>query len=620
MVEESMANGQDEQNGLAQQGSGLQGSGPQVNGAAEVPADMVRAFDQEGREVMVPREEWRTMVIPGMLKEAWDDADRLYIVIINSLNEGFVAEVAEAAEHLHAIDTIPGRGACMWAIVLMGTGRADEAEALLKGFAAKHGEDASVLVNLAKIYSDRGEMELAQATLWHAVEVEPNHDNGLGWYTTMAQERGGDQEARAVLEKIRALDGSWRAQLWLARGELNAQNLGRARELYREAIERAPKPLPPDFLMQMTGDLGAKGALVDLIELSAPHFVPEYHGMPVGNNLIKALVDTGNLEPATQVKAALEAQNRPDWKEALGFWDAEIGRRRVAAAPDAQQLQVGMLRVDGPIWLPAGSPARQAFAPKRADAPKVTFLGGSAEAPELAEGEAPNPQIGDALGRMTRSLPLFFAEQTEMRTAAAGRAMVPWAVAPVNGFVVSGQRWPDEAALQAVQNPDNASDYVVSVHVDAEVEPWTALLAFVRTSDGSRIGELEREFDPANPAQGLAELADEVVELLSALGPATPSPAYEVPGPEQFGEYLIRLEQLLAVRCASMENVPAQFLNGETEILEGDLALCYAEPANVPARLLLLATHEALGKLKPEAAQAMTGKIERLSGEHPLTI
>jgi tetratricopeptide (TPR) repeat protein len=596
-----------------------------VNGPATAPevaaanSDAIRAFDQNGREVLIPREEWRTTVIPGMAKQAWENPDQLYALILNSLNEGFVAEMAEAAEQLRRIDPIPGRGTCMLAIVMIGTGRRDEAQALLEEFGQQHGDDASVLVNLARIYAEKGETERSNSTLAHALKVEPNHDNGLGWYASMAQERGGDDAVREALGKIAAMPASWRAQLWLARGELNAGNLTAAKDLYAIALGRAPKPVPPDFLMQMSGDLGAKGHLRELIELTIPHFVPEYHGIPVGNNLIKALVDTGNLNPAEQVKAALWALNRPEWKDALLFWDGEIARLRVAGvtggAP-AQQLQVGMLRVDGPVWLPAGSPARELFAAKSASAPSVTFLGGTAETPQ-AEGDQPAP-IPDAVGRMTRALPLFFAEQVEMRTAATGRAMIPWAVTPVSGFVVSGQRWPDETAVQTVQGPENASDYVVSVHVDAEIEPWTVELAFLRTSDGQRIGELNAEFVPGKPEEGLADLADEVVDLLKVLGPATDSPAYQVPGPATFGSYLLRLEQLLAVRCASMEGVAPQFLNGESEILAGNLDLCTAEPENVPARLLFHSTYGAIGRIRPEAGQAFAEKVAQLKKDHPI--
>ena len=585
---------------------------PQENG--------VRAFDEQGRQVVVPREEWRTQVLPGMLQESWDNADQLYMVIMNSLNDGFVAEVTEASAHLHEIDPIPGRGVCMLGIVMMQTGRMDEAKALFEAFPEKHGEDGSVLVNLAKIYAEQGDLEKASATLWRALEVEPNHDNGLGWYASMAQEKGGDPAAREVLEKIAAMPRSWRAQLWLARGELNAGNLAAAKSFYVEALERAPKPVPPDMMMQMSGDLGAKGHLNELIEFTGPNFVPEWHGMPVGNNLIKALVDTSRLDDADHVKTVLAAANRPDWREALAFWDTEITRRRTEAnAIPAQQMQIGMLRVDGPIWLAPGSPARQLFTAKSAAAPKVTFLGGTAEAPEAPGDDA--AQRADLLGRMTRSLPMYFAEQVEMRTAAAGRAMVPWAVAPMSGFVVSGQRWPDETAVQAVQVPENLSDYVVSTHIDAEVEPWTAMLAFIRVSDGTRIGELEREFDVAAPEKGLALLADEVVELLSVLGPASSSAAYEVPKSDaDFTSYLLRLEQVLAVRCASMDGVSPNFLNGAEEILEGALTLCQAEPKNLPVRLLLAGAVQGLETLKPEAVAAFAERIQKLNDEHPLAM
>ena len=596
-----------------------------TNGVAMVapPEDGIRALDEQGREIVVPREEWKRNVIPGMVKQAWDDPDQLYLILLNSLNDGFAAEMSEAAARLQEIDTIPGRGSTMHGIVLMNTGRLAEAETLLASFEETHAPDASVLVNLAKVYAEKGEIDRAKATLERALALEPNHENGLGWYASMEQERGGDEAAHALLTRIAAMPNAWRPQLWLARGELNAANLAAAVGFYREALSRAPQPAPPDLMMQMSGDLGAKGHLHELIHLTGPNFVPEWHGLPVGNNLIKALADAGDLTSAEQVKASLWAQNRPDWKEGLAFWDGEIARRRLASGPpvdqgQAQQLQVGMLRIDGPLWLPPGSPARKLFHAKDPAAPRVTFLGGSAEAPEPEAGS--QPQIADALGRMTRALPLFFAEQVEMRTAASGRTMVPWAVAPVSGFVVSGQRWPDQTAVEAVQVPDNVSEYVVSVHIDAEVEPWTAMLAFMRTADGTRIGELEREFSPTAPEQGLAELADEVVELLSALGPATESAAYVVPAESGFSPYLQGLEQLLSVRCAAMDGVPPQFLRGEQEILAGEIALCRAHLENVPVRLMLTATLGALERLKPESAAAVAEEVERLRREHPLGV
>ena len=613
----------------------------------------IRAFDQYGREVIVPRQQWATEVLPGMLAEARQNPDQLYGLILNSLNDGFVQEVAEAAQHLYATDPIPARGACMWGIVLMQSGRLDEAEQLFTGFVASHGEEASVLLNLAKVYASRNTPEAQQkadATLWRALELEPNLDNGLGWYASLAADRAaaraptqeaarqaGQQAGTDALLRVATLPGSWRAQLWLARGTLgaggsNPEALEPARRLYREALSRALRPVPPDFLMQMSGDLGGAGHLAELIEFTAPNFLPEFHGLPVGNNLIKAYVDTGNLEAATAVKDSLYALNRPDWKEGLGFWDTEIARRRTGEANTAfqaqsgtqpQQIQIGLLRVDGPIWLPPQSPARGIFGPKSAEGPSVTFLGGTAEPPEAPS--KPELQMADAIGRMTRSLPLFFAEQTDLRTSAQGRALIPWAVASVpgqpSGFVVSGSRWPDNVAVQMVAEPANRTDYVVSVHLDAEVEPWTAELAFLRTTDGTRIGELQAEFSPADPIdthQALSQLAQEVVDLLAAFGPVSSPSAYQVPAGPSFPAYLLRTEQLLAVRCTTVQGATPMTLSGEHEILSGQLDLCLANPENLPARLLLIETLGVLAQTRPEVAEQFRENFQRLILQHPI--
>ena len=50
--------------------------------------------------------------------------------------------------------------------------------------------------------------------------------------------------------------------------------------------------------MQISGDLGNAAHLPELLQLVEPHFVAEVHGLPVGNNLIKAHLDLGQLDAA----------------------------------------------------------------------------------------------------------------------------------------------------------------------------------------------------------------------------------------------------------------------------------------------------------------------------------
>jgi hypothetical protein len=98
------------------------------------------------------------------------------------------------------------------------------------------------------------------------------------------------------LLRVAGLPGSWRAQLWLARAALKARQLSRALTYYRESLSRVTKPVPVDMLMQISGDLGRAGHLPELLAITEPLFDPTFHGLQVGNNLIKAHFDLGQFE------------------------------------------------------------------------------------------------------------------------------------------------------------------------------------------------------------------------------------------------------------------------------------------------------------------------------------
>lgn len=128
-------------------------------------------------------------------------------------------------------------------------------------------------------------------------------------------------------ERVAALPGSWRAQLWLARTALESHNNPRALGFYRESLARVGEKVPADFLQQMSGDLGMQGLFPELVELTEPYFIPEVHGLQVGNNLIKANMELGHLHRARQILNQLKMQPRPDWEPHLNYWQTEIERQ-----------------------------------------------------------------------------------------------------------------------------------------------------------------------------------------------------------------------------------------------------------------------------------------------------
>ena len=583
------------------------------------PATM-KVWDSYGRICEISREEWRTKVLPHNFSSNWSKPDELANLINSALNDDFIADCLEPARQLLFIDPQPKRGATYLAVVLLQLRKFVEAEKVLTAVLEQQGEDGVLLTNLAKAQSGLGDEATAERTLWRALEVDPNLDNGLLWFASIHRERGGEDAATESLRRVAALPGSWRAQLWLARSALQLHQLDHALALYRECLAHVGKPTPGDLLQQMSGDLGNAGHIPEILQLAGPHYEPATHGFAVGNNLIKAHFDLGQLDAARRLVDQLYALNRADWKEHLAYWDTEIAKARVALLDVPKgDPQVAMLTIVGPVWLRPESPAAELFPAKPADAPTVALLGGTSDI--ATNSKRIQQQMADAPGRMSRALPLFLAEQLEFAGNARVQTLVPWIAGDPPGFVVSGRPWEDETAATAARQTELKSDYVVTIHLRPVAEPWTAELRLVRTIDAKCLGTLTGSFPSDKPEEGLPALANRLLALLqdhAEIPTDPPPPSYQVPAAPHFAHYLLRLEQLLAVRCAGMDGVPQGFLNGEREIVDGNLQLCLEFPEHVGVRILFAQTILAMKRARPAVPPEYREKIALLQKEKPL--
>lgn len=291
---------------------------------------LIRGYDQYGNELFIPKETWRTEVLPHSIQSNWTSPDNLYKIIVSALTDGFLSDIAKAAQHLYEIDPDRLRATIVWGIVLMQQGLLDEAEVLFNNYTKRYGENGVLLTNLAKVFAERGDTAKAETTLWRALEVDPNQDNGLHWYYELHWERGGDDAGVAAWRRVARLPGSWRAQLWLARRALTMRHWEEALSFYRECLSRVADPVPTDMLQQISGDLGSAGLLAELLMLCEARFAPAIHGLDASNNLIKANLELGRIDEAMRILDRLYALKRMDWQHHLRFWDAEIAKKRLA--------------------------------------------------------------------------------------------------------------------------------------------------------------------------------------------------------------------------------------------------------------------------------------------------
>src|SRR5258706_196853 len=313
----------------------------------------------------------------------------------------------------------------------------------------------------------------------------------------------------------------------------------------------------------------------DLVERTLWRYVPEAHGIMLGNNLIKAYLDSGKPAQARALLERLYKLNRPDWKSALSFWDAQLmqaeASRNVQVGPI---IEMAMYVIDGPVWAHAASPIAKIFPPPAENAVRVAFVGATAEVPNAPA--TPQVQLADAAGRLSRILPLYLSEQAQFHCGARVRSLFPWMDNAQGGsFVLTTLPTPDADAVARAKG-GGACDYVVVTHVKGARDPWSATMKLIRCSDGRVLFQHEA-FATVDRTDIIGvELAIELQRALEkhAGTPANLQSLYLPPAPPQLAHYMLRLEQLLAVRCARSPSA----LHGIREIVEGALHLCLDLP------------------------------------------
>jgi tetratricopeptide (TPR) repeat protein len=282
---------------------------------------MIEAYDQHGNKVLIDRGEYRTRILPGIFKDAWNDADRLYGAIVMALNDGFLVETVAPAERLRDIDHIGERSATVLGIVLMKNNELSRAEKFLGDY-LKEQDSGVVATNLAKVYEEQGRQHESRTTLRRALAIDPNQDNGLEWFATIAREDGGEEAYLAALRDIAKEPGSWRAQLWIARDFLEHDDVQSAITIYQQVLSSTD--VDEDGIMMISGDLGNNGYIEELIELFLPLFDVQKHGIQAGLNLVQACIESHRKHDGLRLCDDLLSLNRYDLKQIIDERRAQL--------------------------------------------------------------------------------------------------------------------------------------------------------------------------------------------------------------------------------------------------------------------------------------------------------
>lgn len=541
---------------------------------AEAAAPPITAYDAHGRELQITRADWRDSMLLPQIKAMWDQPNELYQLILNALDDGFSAEVDPASQRMLEIDPIVERAHVIRAIVLMQQKRLEQAEQVLRDAINSIGETGTLLTNLAKVQADRGDEHQADATLCRALELDPNQDNGLGWWLARQRERGGEAAYAAALEQAAALPGSWRASLYLGRENLANADVPAALERFRSVLEQAAQST--DVLLIISGDLGNAGRIVELVDLVGPSYDPATHGPQVGMNLVQAYLHLDRLDEGEALLHRLYALNIPPFKQHLDAMASQYEERRRAGASsrpiDEAELQIAHMPFELPIWRYGLRDPQWLFADKPDTARKVTFLmlGKVMNGEERAE-----QQREDDLGRLSRAIPLYLAESAYQWTPLHAHSLV--AVVRGGGPVLFGAQ--DEAGeRETAAQFASSTDLLVLGSIGKAGEVWTVDLGIW---DTARLVLLGRETISSEPAGLEAALLELEGRVLARLGQAQGTPhdaIYARPTLEQMQPYLNALSQSLSLCLVANQITRKDDLWGERNMIEWPLRMALQWP------------------------------------------
>lgn len=313
-----------------------------------------------------------------------------------------------------------------------------------------------------------------------------------------------------------AIAGGVMPQMAEARTKLDAKDLPGAIAIYEQVLAAAGAR--PDILVTISGDLGAHGHLRELIELVAPRYDAQKHGPATGLNLLQAFLVTRNVESAQHLLDILFALERPELEERLfGFSNALAdlmagSEQAVAAAAESsgeapQEIKIALASISKPIWfygLEANAP--QLLPRKEGKLRRVAFaqcsLPGIKNAAELAE------QPEDAMGRLTRGLPLWFAET--FAYGAGYETIAAIGTSNQKKYAIFNTEWTAENIRQLIDSSKESIDYVVTGALKNHNDDFELIMRIWEVKKFRELKQFSTRWTPSTADESLRQFHEQI--------------------------------------------------------------------------------------------------------------
>ncbi|HET7842787.1 MAG TPA: hypothetical protein VFL14_01455, partial [Xanthomonadales bacterium] len=268
--------------------------------------------------------------------------------------------------------------------------------------------------------------------------------------------------------------------------------------------------------------------------------------------------------------------------------------------------RVGLYRLDRPLWYAGLEDPTWLLPRKQQGAKALLFFALAVDGqPSLPPGRE------DELGRLTRSLPLFLAEQAWLATPHRGTAVLP--MAEQGGWAIMGRPWPEEQLVGQVPENERADTLLVTGVLRVEGEQRRIDLWVYDCGTKQRIGHAATQGTMQEAGRMLLQLMRELWPLLG--GPADHKPPV---GDDAFWQrHADGLGQHAALVVTQAGGMPKERLFGERYITQWLQANALAEPRWQPGFWLLASALCVLQQLGSDVPKEHARAIAELFRQSP---
>jgi len=406
-------------------------------------------------------------------------------------------------------------------------------------------------------------------------------------------------------------------RLITAREKLEEKDLPGALAIYEEVLATAGDRA--DVLVTISGDLGATGNIPQIIELIAPRYDATRHGPATGLNLIQAYLAVRDPEAAQHVLDILFSLKRPELEERLhGFSNAIaelINNGVVTGIPQFDSQMAGVPNVVGvalvtiskPIWSYGLESVANVLPKKEGKLRRVAFT-------QLSlPGAYPDPEAAmklpeDELGRLSRALPLWFAETFYFSplyssVAALGcRHDTDGSKRPM----IFPTDWTVENLQKLISSSDGGLDYVFTGSLKRE---GAELVLILRVWEVKKLRERKQFTIRWTPATADAELTKlhEYIRAFMEWAPYPEGSAIPYSAPSNPTIWLDALGALLGLFLIEKHLLPKEQLPPLSPVFDALATHVFSPPASSLAWISLRLRASSLG-LAPSLSEVLMSR------------